>query len=189
MSILDLFVSLTTYQKVFLLEVFIFILLAVVIKIYFRFGDKSETQRDEPLYDARADDETRSTLHRYPAVITGKALFLQMNEEYFDAIFSGFVRSLLRAGYTLSDSETAQARLLSAATLDALAKEVERVRQDYLTLLGTDIEEDISYCMKAGRAQKFLIQLIASCERLGWKVMPVVREPEEECASSFSALP
>ncbi|CAH0224646.1 hypothetical protein SRABI106_02041 [Rahnella aquatilis] len=35
----------------------------------------------------------------------------------------------------------------------------------------------------------FHIQLIDSCERPGGKVMPVVREPEDECASSFSALP
>lgn len=75
MSILDHFASLTTYQKLFLLEVFIFILLAVVITIYFRLRDKAETQRDKPLHDARVDDETRSTRHRYTAPITGKTCF------------------------------------------------------------------------------------------------------------------
>ncbi|MFD3232083.1 hypothetical protein [Rahnella aceris] len=189
MSILDHFASLTTYQKLFLLEVFIFILLAVVITIYFRLRDKAETQRDKPLHDARVDDETRSTRHRYTAPITGKTLFLQMNEAYFDAIFSAFLRSLQRAGYTLSDRETGVAPLLSGSTIDAMAREVERARQEFLTVLGSNIEDDICFQMQSGRAPKFLIQLIDSCERLGWKVMPVVREPEEECASSFSALP
>lgn len=187
MSILDLFASLTTYQKLFLLEVFIFILLAVVIIIYFRLRDKAETE-EHPLEAPDAEGNT-SMLFRYPAVITGKALHLQMNEAYFDAIFSGFVRGLLRAGYTLSDREVAPAPLLPGGTLDALAKEVERARQEFLTVLGTDIEYDITYQMQSGRAPKFLIQLVDSCERLGWKIVPAIRAPEEECANSFSALP
>ncbi|WP_413536445.1 hypothetical protein [Rahnella inusitata] len=187
MSILDLFASLTTYQKLFLLEVFIFILLAVVINIYFRLRNKAETE-EHPLEAPDAEGNT-SMLFRYPAVITGKALHLLMNEAYFDAIFSAFLRSLRRAGYTLSDRETGIAPLLSGSTIDAMAREVERARQEFLTVLGSNIEDDICFQMQSGRAPKFLIQLIDSCERLGWKVMPVVREPEDECASSFSALP
>ena len=154
---------------------------------------KANTQRGEPLHDARMDDEIRSTRHRYTAPVTGKALFLQMNEEYFDAIFSAFLRSLQRAGFTLSDREVGPPSLylLTEVTLDMLARDVYRARQEYMTLAGTDVEADIGYQIQSGRALMFLIQLIGSCERLGWKVMPVVRvrEPEDECASSFSALP
>ncbi|WP_250981448.1 hypothetical protein [Rahnella sp. CG8] len=139
--------------------------------------------------DAPRDEGNTSKLFRYPAAITGKALHAQMNEAYFDAIFSAFLRSLQRAGYTLSDRETGIAPLLSGSTIDAMAREVERARQEFLTVLGSNIEDDICFQMQSGRAPKFLIQLIDSCERLGWKVMPVVREPEDECASSFSALP
>ncbi|WJV56192.1 hypothetical protein PCO86_22390 (plasmid) [Pectobacteriaceae bacterium CE70] len=188
MSILDLFVSLTTYQKVFLLEVFIFILLAVVIKIYFRFGDKSETQRDEPLYDALADDETRSTLHRYQAVITGKALHLMMNEAYFDAILFGFLRSLQREGYTLSSAEGLES-LLPGDTFNRIALEVERTRLDYLTTLDYDIDEDIALHMQSGHSQKFLARFIDSCSKLGWKIVPLIQQSEDECVDSFSVSP
>ena len=147
-------------------------------------GKPTPRQDDAP----RAEGNT-SKLFRYPSAITGKALQAQMNEAYFDAIFSAFLRSLQRAGYTLSDRETGIAPLLSGSTIDAMAREVERARQEFLTVLGSNIEDDICFQMQSGRAPKFLIQLIDSCERLGWKVMPVVREPEDECASSFSALP
>lgn len=126
---------------------------------------------------------------KYPAPITGATLHLQMNEALFDAIFFTFQRSLQRAGYTLSNREMGVAPLLSGSTIDAMAREVERARQEFLTVLGSDIEADIDYQMQSGRAPKFLIQLIGSCERLGWKVIPVIRAPEDECASSFSVSP
>ena len=174
------------------LDLMISIMVCLLALIFFScqwFVNKAKTQRDKQRLDALAAERNRAVQHRYPAVITGKALFLQVNEEYFDAILSGFVRSLLRAGYTLSDREVAPSLLLPKATLDVLAREGDRVRQEYLRGLGEDIEDDIRYHMESGRAQTFLMQMIGSCERLGWKVIPVVREPEEECASSFSALP
>ncbi len=170
-------------------------LLLLLLCLYLFFWHKAVGKNDfvgKPM--PRQDDTPRaegntSKLFRYPAAITGKALHAQMNEAYFDAIFSAFLRSLQRAGYTLSDRETGIAPLLSGSTIDAMAREVERARQEFLTVLGSNIEDDICFQMQSGRAPKFLIQLIDSCERLGWKVMPVVREPEDECASSFSALP
>ena len=170
-------------------------LLLLLLCLYLFFWYKAVGKNDfvgKPM--PRQDDAPRaegntSKLFRYPSAITGKALQAQMNEAYFDAIFSAFLRSLQRAGYTLSDREMGVAPLLSGSTIDAMAREVERARQEFLTVLGSDIEDDIDYQMQSGRAPKFLIQLIDSCERLGWKVMPVVREPEDECASSFSALP
>lgn len=170
-------------------------LLLLLLCLYLFFWCKAVGRNDfvaKPM--PRQDDAPRaegntSMLFRYPAAITGKALHTQMNEAYFDAIFSAFLRSLQRAGYTLSDRETSVAPLLSGSTIDAMAREVERARQEFLTVLGSDIKADIDYQMQSGRAPKFLIQLIDSCERLGWKVIPVVREPEEECASSLSALP
>lgn len=151
---------------------------------------KANTQRGEPMHDARVDDEIRSTRHRYTAPVTGKALFLQMNEEYFDAIFSAFLRSLQRASFTLSDREVGPPSLylLTEVTLDRLARDVERARQEYMTLPDTDIEADIGYQMQSGRARMFLFQLIGSCETLGWKVAPLIRQPEDECANSFSVL-
>ncbi|QQN37467.1 hypothetical protein JHW33_22500 (plasmid) [Rahnella aceris] len=174
-------------------EIFWLLLLLLCLYLFFWYkavGKNDFVAKPMPLQDdaPRAEGNT-SKLFRYPAAITGKALHAQMNEAYFDAIFSAFLRSLQRAGYTLSDRETGVAPLLSGSTLDAMAREVERARQEFLTVLGSNIEDDICFQMQSGRAPKFLIQLIDSCERLGWKVMPVVREPEDECASSFSALP
>ena len=170
-------------------------LLLLLLCLYLFFWYKAVGKNDfvgKPM--PRQDDAPRaegntSKLFRYPSAITGKALQAQMNEAYFDAIFSAFLRSLQRAGYTLSDRETGIAPLLSGSTIDAMAREVERARQEFLTVLGSDIEDDICYQMQSGRAPKFLIQLIDSCERLGWKIVPAIRAPEEECANSFSALP
>lgn len=130
-----------------------------------------------------------SILFKYPAPITGRALHAQMNAAYFDAIYSAFLRSLQRAGYRLSDREPGIPPLLSGPTIDALAREVDRARQEFMTVLGTDIKDDVDYHMESGRAPKFLIQLIDSCERLGWKVVPAIQLPEDECVSSFSVSP
>lgn len=166
----------------------LFLVLLVIVGVYW-LENKAVTKREHVQHDAPLPEGNRSMLFKYPSPITGKALHVQMNEAYFDAIFSAFLRSLQRAGYTLSERETGVAPLLSGSTIDAMAREVESARQEFVTVLGSDIKADIDYQMQSGRAPKFLIQLIDSCERLGWKVMPVVREPEDECASSFSALP
>jgi hypothetical protein len=167
-------------------------LLSLLLCLYLFFCYKAVGRNDfvaKPL--PRPDDTSRpegntSMLFKYPAAITGKALHAQMNADYFDAIYSAFLCSLQRAGYRLSDREPNVAPLLSGPTIDALALEVERARQEFLTLLGTVIEEDIAYQMNGGRAQKFLIQLIDSCEKLGWKVVPAIQLSEDECVNSFS---
>ena len=170
-------------------------LLSLLLCLYLFFCYKAVGRSDfvaKPLPlpdDAARSEGNTSMLFRYPVAITGQALHAQMNEAYFDAIYSAFLRSLQCAGYRLSDREPGVATLLSGPTIDALAREVERARQEFLTVLGTDIEDDIDYQMQSGRAPKFLIQLIDSCERLGWKVVPVIKEPEDECASSFSVSP
>lgn len=170
-------------------------LLSLLLCLYLFFFYKAVGKSDfvaKPL--PRPDNAPRlkgdtSMLFRYPDAITGKALFLQMNEAYFDAIFSAFLRSLQRAGYRLSDREPGIPPLLSGPTIDELAREVDRARQEFMTVLGTDIKDDVDYQMESGRAPKFLIQLIDSCERLGWKVVPAIQLPEDECVSSFSVSP
>lgn len=170
-------------------------LLSLLLCLYLFFCYKAVGRSDfvaKPL--PRPDDAPRSEgntsmLFRYPAAITGKALHAQMNAAYFDTIYSAFLRSLQRAGYHLSDREPGVAPLLSGPTIDALAREVERARQEFLTVLGTDVEDDIAYQMQSGRAPKFLIHLIDSCERLGWKVVPAILLAEDECVNSFSVSP
>lgn len=145
------------------------------------------TFKPKTITDTSSTDGNTSILFKYPAAITGISLYLQMNESFYDAILAAFLRSLQQAGYKLSDRHVAVAPLLSGSTIDALAWEVERARQEFLTVLGTGIENNIRYEMQSGRAPKFLIQLIDSCERLGWKVVPVVEESEGECKNTFSA--
>ncbi|RBQ33719.1 hypothetical protein C2125_13755 [Rahnella aquatilis] len=176
------------HPRLFFLALYLAIL--VFVGVYWH-KDKADTQRGRAQDDAHLPEGNTSMLFRYPAAITGKALFLQMNEDYFDAIFSGFLRSLQHAGFTLSDREVGPPSLylLTEVTLDRLARDVERARQEYMTLPGTDVEADIGYQMQSGRARMFLFQLIGSCETLGWKVAPLIRQPEDECANSFSVLP
>ncbi|UJD92759.1 hypothetical protein FS594_28975 (plasmid) [Rahnella aquatilis] len=188
MSFIDIPESITWIKAIVLLCV----TLSVFVPMTCIFLMRGNTAADKQPYcqdDAPRPEGNTSMLFKYPSAITGKALHAQMNADYFDAIYSAFLRSLQRAGYRLSDREPGAAPLLSGPTIDALAREVERARQAFLTVLGTDIEDDIDYQMQSGRAPKFLIQLIDSCERLGWKVVPVIKEPEDECASSFSVSP
>ena len=123
------------------------------------------------------DNGERSTLHQYPTAITGNALQAQMNEAYFDALFPVFVRGLRHAGYKLS-AEGGPAPRLPRSIFDALACEIERARQMYMTGPDAEIEDDIRSHMQSGRAQKHLMHLIASCERLGWNVIPFDRSSE-----------
>lgn len=188
MNIVDFITSLTTGQTV--------AVLCVLFSLFLLFAYLASPRRLAPTLknahrqeDAPRTEGNTSMLFKHPDAITGKALHAQMNEAYFDAIFAALLRSLQRAGYALSNRDVAAVPLLSGGTVNALAREVERARLEFLTLLGTDIEDDIDLQMKGGRSQAFLIKLICSCERLGWKVVPLIKEPEDECASSFSVSP
>ena len=188
MSLFDIPESLIWIKSIILVCITLSVFVPMICIFLMR--GKATAYKQSPCQDdaPRPKGDT-SMLFRYPAPITGKAIFLQMNEAYFDAIFSAFLRSLQRAGYRLSDREPGIPPLLSGPTIDALAREVERERQAFLTVLGTDVEDDIDYQVESGRAPKFLIQLIDSCERLGWKVVPAIQLPEDECVSSFSVSP
>lgn len=116
-----------------------------------------------------------------PDRITGKSLSMAMVQAHYDAVYSGFLKSLDRAGYMLSDDAKAQDTLLPGSIFYEIAREVERARQDDLISLGHDVEAHISNHMVSGYSQRFLSQLIACCSKLGWKVVPRISLSGDVC--------
>ncbi|MBB6117814.1 hypothetical protein F4826_004793 [Rahnella inusitata] len=142
-----------------------------------------ELKKEEPKRGP-GDSNISFVKPKRPDRITGKSLSMAMVQAHYDAVYSGFLKSLERAGYMLSDDAKAQDTLLPGSIFYEIAREVERARQDDLISMGHDVEAHISSHMVSGYSQRFLSQLITSCSKLGWKVVPRISLSGDVCEKS-----